>query len=132
MVSEYHGETKKSLYDRALSHMEKLKGLDSSNFMLRHNLLCHPDGDPMDNSYIWYPTRFHTKAIDRQVGEAIQIKKAIDTPGVKVMNAKTEYSRCVLPGITPVTSEEDIKEDDRVNNLIFQLRTQDTYFSADH
>ena len=112
--------------------MDKLKGLDSSNFMLRHNLLYHANEHPMDNSYVWYPTKFHTKAIDRQVGEAIEIKKAMDTPGVLLMNAKTEYSRCVLPGISPVPSKEDEKEDNKVKDLIAILRKQkDQHMQAD-
>ena len=101
--------------------MDKLKRLDSSNFMLRHNFLFHPDGDPMDNRYVWYPTKFHSKAIDRLVGEAIEIKKAWDTPGVNLMNAKTEYSRCVLPGNMPVATKEDEKEDDKVKGIILEL-----------
>ena len=42
----YHGESCKSLQNRAASHMEKLKGWDSSNFMLRHNMEYHLDEDP--------------------------------------------------------------------------------------
>ena len=88
--AEYHGESGKSLFDRAKGHMEKLKGLDSSNFMLRHNLLAHPDEDPMDKNYIWCPNGFHTKALDRLVQEAINIKEALDTKGLVLLNAKTE------------------------------------------
>ena len=98
--AEYHGESKDSLYKRALGHMEKLKSLDSSNFMLRHNLLYHGNEDPQCKDYIWAPTKFHTKALERQVSEALYIKTAMDTPGTILMNTKTEFSRCVLPGIS--------------------------------
>ena len=53
--------------------MDKLKQWDSGNFMLRHNLLHHSNEDPLNNQYLWYPTAFYDKAMDRQIGEAIKI-----------------------------------------------------------
>ena len=41
--AEYHGESGKSLHDRAFGHMDKLKGMDTSSFMFRHDLLYHRD-----------------------------------------------------------------------------------------
>ena len=120
--AEYHGESKDSLQKRALGHMEKLRSMDSSSFMLRHNLLHHGEDDPLNNEYIWYPTKFHARALDRQISEALEIKQAMDTPGTIVMNAKTEYSRCVLPGITPSPTEEEKKEDDRIRDQIKTLK----------
>ena len=120
--AEYHGESGKSLHDRALGHMDKLKGMDTSSFMLRHNLLYHRDEDPLDRSYVWYPVKYHRKAIDRLVSEAINIKNAMDTEGLVLMNAKTEYTRCVLPGITPQATEQEKKEDNKVRADIMVLR----------
>ena len=39
-----------------------------------------------------------------------------------LMNAKTEYSRCVLPGISPAPTNEEKKEDDRIKELIRVLK----------
>ena len=89
--------------------MDKLKRLDGSYFIQRHNLINHAEEDPIDNRYVWYPVKFDRKAIYIQVGEAIEIMKAMETTDTIVINAKTEYSRSDLPGVTPVATEEDSK-----------------------
>ena len=45
VVAVYHGETSKSLYTRALQHVEKLKSWDTANFMLKHNIEQYPEDD---------------------------------------------------------------------------------------
>ena len=45
--------------------------------------------------------------MDRQVAEAIAIKEAYGDSTRLVLNAKTEYSRCVLPGISPQPTDEE-------------------------
>ena len=66
------------------------------------------------------------KALDRQVAEAINIKKVMEQKEVILMNAKTEYSRCILPGITPIASEEDKAQEDRVKKQIKDLKRAKT------
>ena len=111
----YHGESGKSLYHRTQTHMDKLRGWDFSSFMLRHNLQHHPEDDPLSAEYLWYPTGFHERAMDRQVAEAIHIKEELERiqregRGI-LMNGKTEYNRCILPGITREVTEEDNKKE---------------------
>ena len=60
--------------------------------------------------------------MDRQVAEALAIKEAYGDGGRRVLNAKTEYSRCVLPGVTPEASEEDKEQDEVVHRMIKELR----------
>ena len=60
--------------------------------------------------------------MDRQVAEALGIKAAYGDKERVVLNAKTEYSKCVLPGVTPVASEEDKEQDEAVQKLIKDLR----------
>ena len=86
--------------------------------MLRRNLLHHPEDDPLDNRYTWYPTGFYTRAMDRQIAEAVKIKEEIEEAGrrtdgkkVIIMNGKTEYNRCILLGITRVPDEQDVEQD---------------------
>ena len=71
--------------------------MDVSNFMLRHNLLHHPEDDPQNNNYLWYPTAFFDKPMERQISEAIIIKEALDKSTKDqnhiVLNGKTEYNR---------------------------------------
>ena len=56
------------------------------------------------------------------MGEALAIKEAYGNSSILVMNAKTGYSRCVLPGITVPASEVEKQEDERVKSLILELR----------
>ena len=93
-VAENHGESAKSLYARAKSHLEKLKGWDPSNFMLRHNLECHPEEDPLCRYYLWEPTGCYKTPIQREIAGAIKIKEAIakEKEGYMVLNAKTGVS----------------------------------------
>ena len=50
------------------------------------------------------------------------IKEAYGNPKVTVLNAKTEYSRCVLPGVSIQATEEDKKEDERMKAIILGIR----------
>ena len=124
----YHGESGKSLHIRSQKHMEKLKSWDQSNFMLRHNLLYHPEDDPLEAKYLWYPTGFYQKAMERQISEAIKIKEAVEeaeaNPNFILMNANTEYNCCVLPGITMVASKEDQKQDEDLKKVIMTRKRQ--------
>ena len=99
------------MFHRADSHMDKLKGWDHSNFMLRHNIMHHAEDDPQNNNYLWYPTHFFDKPLDREVMEAILIKEAMEKaacdPNHVVLNGKAEYNRNILPGITQTATEED-------------------------
>ena len=122
MKAEYLGETSKSLRDRAAGHMKALRGAQSSSFILRHNLLHHKDDDPFCTDYTWEALAFFQKPMDRQVAEALAIKEAYGDSGRVVLNAKTEYSRCVLPGITPAASEEDKEQEEAVQRLIKDIR----------
>ena len=120
--AEYLGESSKSLRDRSLAHLKSLRGAHSSSFMLRHNLLHHDQDDPFRAEYAWEPITFFQKPMDRQVSEAIEIKKAYGDGTRLVLNAKTEYSRCVLPGITPQPTEEEKEQEEAVQKRIRDLR----------
>ena len=120
--AEYSEETSKSIRDRARAHLKYLRGAHSSSFMLRHNLLQHDQDDPFRAEYAWEPLTYFQKPMDRQVAEALAIKEAYGNGGRRVLNAKTEYSRCVLPGVTPEASDEDKEQDAIVQRLIKDLR----------
>ena len=82
--------------------MEKLKGWDPGNFMLRHNMESHPEDDPLCRNYTWEPTGFHQRPMQREISKAIKIKDAYskERPLYIVMNARTEFNRCILRGVT--------------------------------
>ena len=45
--ASYQGESCKSLQRRALAHTRALTSLQYSSFVLKHNLLIHPEEDPL-------------------------------------------------------------------------------------
>ena len=110
--AEYLGESSKSIRDRAAAHLKALRGAQSSSFMLRHNLLHHDNDDPFMADYVWEPISYFQKPMDRQVAEAIAIKEAYGDSSRLVLNAKTEYSRCVLPGVTSQPTEEEKEQEE--------------------
>ena len=126
ITSVYHGESCKSIQRRALGHVSKLRGWDSSSFMLRHNLLCHPDGDPQNEDYLWSITQQYNKPLARAVDEAIRIKQAYEkeTETCKSMNAKMEFTRNTLPGITRAASDADKKENEELRKKISILKLE--------
>ena len=71
---------------------------------------------------VWEPLEYNTKPMERYIREALNIKKALDTEGVILMNANTEFTKCVLPGITPAPTEQEKQEDEDIRNLIRNLK----------
>ena len=70
------GETCKSVYRRAAMHYQKLKSLDPSNFMVRHNVQKHPEQDPAcGENYTWEVESFAVSALQREIQEALLIKE---------------------------------------------------------
>ena len=76
--------------------------MDPGSFILRHNLLHHSDEDPLINTITWEQVVFHIKPMERVIDEAIKIKMVLEDKDICLMNAKTDYTKHVLPGITPV------------------------------
>ena len=70
---------------------------------------------------VWYPEEFHVKPMDRVITEALNIKNALAQKDLILMNAKTEFSRCVLPGITPTPTEQEQEFDEKIRRDIKRL-----------
>ena len=109
--------------------MDKLVAWDPSNFMLRHNLTHYEEEDPQDKSCLWYPTQLFARPMDRMVAEAVQIKDAMELSQQAegrhiILNGKTEYNRCILPGITPKPSEEDKEADRKMKEKVLEAASR--------
>ena len=128
ITSEYYGETGKSIQKRSQGHYEKLRSWDPSNFMLRHNVIHHPEEDPLNKDYLWTPLSHHEKPLERVVEEAIRIKVAFQTEDLKddyiSMNGKGEYTRNVLPGISRKASPLDKESNESITKKILDLKKQ--------
>ena len=119
MKSEYYG--KRGI--RTQWDIDKLRAVDSSSSILRHNLLHHPEEDPLTNTMVCHPEEFHIRPMDRIIAETLKIKNALADKEVILMNAKTEFSRCVLPGITPTPTEQEKEFDKKIRKDIRRLKT---------
>ena len=103
---------------RSLAHYKTLRSMNSSNLMLKHNLLHHPEDHPLNIQYIWTVKTHESKPLRRLIKEAVLIKESFrmeeENKESKYisLNAKAEFARNVLPGVTRKASEEDkMKED---------------------
>ena len=80
----------------------------------------------MNANYIWYPTDLYMKPMERQISEALKIKEGLsrqqkDTKYI-LMNGKTEFNRCILPGITPQVTTWETEEGEKITKLILRRK----------
>ena len=61
------------------------------------------------------PTGFYRRPKEREITEATKIKELLakEGPGFIMMNAKLEFNRCVLPGVTRVATDRDKKRKEK-------------------
>ena len=124
----YTGESGKSIYRRALGHHSILNSFNPSSFIIRHNILCHRDGNPLSTEYEWRVIKSYQKPLQRAIEEAIAIKDCFQEAGsskdVICMNSKTEFSNNVLPGITQEATKKEQEDDDSVRQEILKLKRE--------
>ena len=102
----YWGESSRSGFLRGAEHYKDFRDNKESSHMRDHIQAAYPELDlqPQNNSraedlFRMVLHRRYKTAMDRQLGEAINIAAAggPDSPGV--MNRKEMYSRCVIPEV---------------------------------
>jgi hypothetical protein len=119
----YVGETGRSIYERAGEHWnDRLTGKDDSH-MIKHWKISHPDL-PEPPAFKIRVVAGYPDALSRQIAESVRI----DMRGDKVLNSKTEYSRCRIPRMTIDREEwkekkkqEVARMEDRVGDLEVEL-----------
>ena len=123
MPSVYTGETARTLRERMVSvkgvgatgggHLtEYEKGLEKSH-MTKHWLDCHR-GEEKPQFGVKIIKSF-TSCMVRQIWECIRIRRRLQEQAkgnVRLLNSKSEYSRCSLPRLV-VEGTEGIESDDR-------------------
>ena len=71
---------------------------------------------------VWCPTEYNIKPMDRMIAKALNIKNALGVKDLLLLNAKTEFTKCVLPGITPSPTEEEKQMGEEVRRKIRTLK----------
>ena len=102
----YVGETARSVFERAAEHRDDAENHDEDSHMVKHWLLAHPEEENMPVFRFQIVASFQD-CLTRQVAESVRIDRRMG----KVLNSKTEYSRCKLPRLT-VDVEEWRKQRD--------------------
>ena len=104
--TEYWGESARSGYQRGSEHSTDLRDGRESSHMARHLAMAHSEvdlGDPeMRVAELGFKMKIHKKfkyPMDRQLCEAIKIARAGGLGAPNIMNAKEEYSRCLISQI---------------------------------
>ena len=89
--SIYVGESSRSLMERGLNHWKDFKAGKEDSHILKHHILHHGGtGQPV---FHLRPVSYHRTALDRQVAEAVRIRRRGEGC---VLNSKMEYNRCSI------------------------------------
>ena len=107
----YIGETARSVMEMGKEHFKDLEFLRSKSHMLKHIALYHKDERPDDIKFQIKPLSHHKSAFERQITEAVLIKK---NGGQKLMNSKKEYNRCYIPEIVVKKSQNEAEKDPKI------------------
>ena len=104
--SLYVGESSRSIQERAGEHWGAARRGEDESHMVRHQRQVHQGAPPQ--FYIKVISS-HRTALNRQVKEAIRIKKRGGAGGV--LNSKSEFNRCYIPRMVVEEEEESSKKD---------------------
>ena len=102
---KYIGETWRTAYERGNEHKEDVKHVREKSHMLKHIIEEHPGKKIEEVSFGMRVVRKFNSALERQVCEAVGIHQA-QRDGYKLLNSKSEYSRCIVPRLKVETNEE--------------------------
>ena len=91
----YVGETARSLFERAAEHRDDAEKQHDDSHMMKHWILDHQEEKEMPRFKFRMVASFQD-SLTRQVAESVRI----DMRKGRVLNSKTEYSRCKLPRLT--------------------------------
>ena len=87
---------------------------EANSFMMKHFIESHMDKEKEEVVFRFQIMKHFRTAFERQIYEAVEIKKSRGDPGKINLNSKCEYTRCILPDIRDEVmdelEEEEIKE----------------------
>ena len=89
--SLYVGESSHSLREGGIEHLKDFEAGKEDSHILKHHVVHHKS----QGRHVFHlrPVAFHRTALDRQIGEAVRIKRRRE--GV-VLNSKMEFNRCSI------------------------------------
>ena len=105
IVTEYIGETCKSLYARSKVHLDSYRLMERDFMILKHHINKHGDVKLGEVKMRFETHRKHQTCFRRQIGEAVAIKLSRADPKRININNKFEYTRCILPDIGALDPE---------------------------
>ena len=86
IITEYIGETCKSLYIRSSKHMEDYRLLKKESFILKHHIKAHPKTN-LGEVQVRFVTHIkHQTCFRRQISEAVAIKLSRNDPKKRNIN----------------------------------------------
>ena len=113
-LHKYIGETARSAYERGWEHEDALRKLDEDSHLVKHIANYHQE-DEIDKIKFGMRIKQYTRtALERQVLESVLIQE--ESRRHKIMNSKSEYSRCTIPRLTTKmgTKEYDKQRGERI------------------
>ena len=105
--SIYVGETSRSIKERGGEHIAAYRSSNKDSHIFKHQSMEHPGEEP---EFILRVASFHKTALERQVGEAVRIKRRGGQGAV--LNSKAEFDRCRIPRL--VLEEQDLEQADKL------------------
>ena len=94
----YIGESARTLYERSIEHMRKLRRMEDSSCLFKHWAITHPELLEAP-SFLFKVIKKHSDPLSRMINEAITILKCAS------MNSKSEYRGYKLARLTVSQSE---------------------------
>ena len=90
--SIYVGESSRSIKERGGEHWAAFRSKNQDSHILKHQMMIHPGEEP---EFILRISSFYKTALERQVGEAVRIRRRGGQGAV--LNSKAEFDRCRIP-----------------------------------
>ena len=104
--TKYVGETSRTVIERAKEHARDRLDYKKSSHMRDHATDDHPGREV---TFRFDLLKRCTTPLERQVGESINIK-LLQKQGVKIINIKIEFNRCILPSLLVIGGMEKEKD----------------------
>ena len=106
-IKFYFGETHRDANTRGNEHLFDYNSQSEDSHMMKHLCEDHKDSSQKDIRFGMSVVKKHKSSFERQIFESILIFRG----GKNVLNSKSEYSRCVVPRLSTMISDNGQIED---------------------
>ena len=98
---------------------------EEASFMMKHFISSHWEERKENVRFRFEVKKYCRTAFERQIFEAVAIKRSRNDPQVSNLNSKCEYTRCILPdirdGVVSDDDEEELKR--KINEYKEKMKT---------